>query len=126
MSFRNCEHLRKMSPAQEEPGRNTRQRRGVILPRPEPLAVPPRQAWGRAVTYIEEESRDWCEALYMNQAQTVREMSFPGSNVKKPKKKEIRKLNQSVSQGIACCFLTKAALILLLVCCKSCCLLKWL
>lgn len=42
----------------------------------------PSQAQVWAVTYIEEKSRDWCEALHMNQAQTVREVSFSGSNIK--------------------------------------------
>jgi len=77
----------------------------------------PGRARGWAGAYVEEESRDWCEALDVNQAQTVREVSFPGSNVKKPEK-IIRKLKQTVSQGVCCCFPTKAALIILLLYCK--------
>ena len=88
MSFRNCGPLTKMSPAQEKPGRKKHRAEARCYTPQVQTPGCPGQARGWAATYIEEESRDWCEALYMNQAQTVREVSFPGSNIKKPKKKE--------------------------------------
>lgn len=57
----------------------------------------PSQARGWGVTYIEQESRDWCEAIYVNQAQTDREVPFPGSNIEKPKKRQ-RKLNHTAKE----------------------------
>lgn len=50
MSFRNCGDLRKMSPAQEKPRRNTGQRRGVILPGSEPPAAQARHRVGLSLT----------------------------------------------------------------------------
>lgn len=50
MSFRNSGHLRKISPVQENPGRNTEERRGVISPGSEPPAAPAGHGAGLSLT----------------------------------------------------------------------------
>lgn len=67
----------------------------MFSPRSRPQLPQPGVRWG--VTYIEQESRDWCEAIYVNQAQTDREVPFPGSNIEKPKKRQ-RKLNHTAKE----------------------------
>lgn len=82
-----------MSPGQEKSVRSPGQSRDVLPQVQTPRAQPGTRL---GVTYVEQESRDWCEALHMNQAQTDREVSFPGSNIEKPKKR-LRKLSHRKS-----------------------------
>lgn len=120
MNFRNPDQLRKNSPPTSRESREDVEQFPGLHPQ---CCIPskPHQALGQAFTYIKEKSRDWCETLYVNQAQTVREVSFSGSNIKKPKRRQNQNHHQkqtqthahkteTVSWGISYCFSTKTTL----------------
>lgn len=109
--FRDCGHLRKISPAQEK---HWAEATCCTL-------WVPGQAQGHS-HWRGEQGLVW-NALHESSSDCQGGVLLWLQH-KKAWKKRIRKLNQTLSQEISCCFLRKASLIILLLYYKCCSLLK--